>query len=67
MNFGGKTPTPEIQRKDSGDAFQKARDSDSDFEFDDDFIDEDEEWAGASGSIKLSIRALNFNRMIADK
>ena len=33
--------------------------SDSDFE--DDIIDDDEEFGGASRAVKLSIRALNFN------
>ena len=47
--------------------FQKATESDSDFDNCDDFIDDDEEFGGASRAVKLSIRALNFNMMISDK
>ena len=53
-------------KQDSGDQFQKANNSDSDFECDD-FIDDDEEFGGASRSVKLSIRALNFNMMLSHK
>lgn len=57
-----------IKKEKSNDAFVQASNSDSDFEYiDDDFIDEEEEFGGASRAVKLSIRALNFNMMIADK
>ena len=39
--------------------FEKANPSDSDVE--DDVIEDDEEFGGASRAVKLSIRALNFN------
>ena len=39
--------------------FEKANMSDSDFE--DDIIEDDEEFGGASRAVKLSIWALNFN------
>jgi len=48
--------------------FQKASNTDSDFEnISDDFIDDDEEFGGASRSVKHSIRALNFNMMLNNK
>jgi len=57
-----------LKRQESeGDQFQKASGSDSEFEQFDDYIDEAEEFAGASRAIKLSIRALNFNMMISEK
>ena len=55
-------------RKEKSSEFQQAANSDSDFEYiEDDYIDEEEEFGGASRAVKLSIRALNFNMMIADK
>lgn len=53
-------------KKEASAGFKQANNSDSDFEFLDDEIDEDEEFGGASRSVKLSIRALNFNMMISD-
>jgi hypothetical protein len=48
--------------------FQKASASDcSDFDNIDDYIDDQEEFGGASRAVKLSIRALNFNMMISNK
>lgn len=48
--------------------FEKANESDcSDFENIDDFIDDQEEFGGASRAVKHSIRALNINMMIYDK
>ena len=54
-------------KKEESAGFKQANNSDSDFEFLDDQIDEDEEFGGASRSVKLSIRALNFNMMISDQ
>ena len=54
-------------KKEESAGFKQANNSDSDFEFLDDQIDEDEEFGGASRSVKLSIRALNFNAMISDQ
>jgi hypothetical protein len=57
-----------VIKKEKSNEFQQASNSDSDFEYiDDDFIDEEEEFGGASRAVKLSIKALNFNMMIADK
>jgi len=47
--------------------FVQASGSDSEFEHIDDYIDEAEEFNGASRAVKLSIRALNFNMMLAEK
>lgn len=47
--------------------FQQASGSDSEFEYIDDYIDEAEEFNGASRAVKMSIRALNFNMMLAEK
>lgn len=47
--------------------FQQASNSDSEFEYIDDYIDEAEEFNGASRAVKMSIRALNFNMMLAEK
>ena len=55
-----------VDRQDSVD-FQKASGSDSEFEHIDDYVDEAEEFNGASRAVKLSIRALNFNMMLAEK
>ena len=55
-----------MDRQDSVD-FQKASGSDSEFEHIDDYVDEAEEFNGASRAVKLSIRALNFNMMLAEK
>lgn len=55
-----------LQKKDSVD-FQKASGSDSEFENVDDHIDEFEEMAGASRAVKLSIRAIRFNKMLSVK
>jgi hypothetical protein len=55
-----------VDKQDSVD-FQKASGSDSEFDHQDDYIDEAEEFNGASRAVKLSIRALNFNTMLADK
>ena len=52
-------------KKQRSNEFQKASNSDSDFEYvDEDFIDGEEEFGGASRSVRFSIRALNFNMMI---
>ena len=56
----------QLKRNDSVD-FAKASGSDSEFEHCDDHIDDAEEFGGASRSVKLSIRALNFNMMLAEK
>jgi hypothetical protein len=55
-----------LQKQDSAD-FQKASGSDSEFENIDDHIDEFEEMAGASRAVKLSIRAIRFNKMLCVK
>lgn len=55
-----------VDKQDSVD-FQKASGSDSEFEYLDDYVDEAEEFNGASRAVKLSIRALNFNMMLAEK
>lgn len=55
-----------VDKQDSVD-FVKASGSDSEFEYLDDYVDEAEEFNGASRAVKLSIRALNFNMMLADK
>ena len=62
INGGAKSPS--LQKEDSSDFqnFQKASEDDPDFE--DDHIDDDEEFAGASRAVKFSIKALHFNRMI---
>ena len=55
-----------VDKQDSVD-FVKASGSDSEFEYLDDYVYEAEEFNGASRAVKLSIRALNFNMMLADK
>ena len=55
-----------VDKQDSVD-FVKASGSDSEFEYLDDYVDEAEEFNGASRAVKLSIRALNFNMMLAEK
>lgn len=64
--FGGAHGELKAKRQESMD-FQKASGSDSEFEYFDDFVDEAEEFNGASRAVKLSIRALNFNMMLAEK
>ena len=55
-------------KKQKSSEFQKASNSDSDFEYvDEDFIDGEEEFGGASRSVRFSIRALNFNMMISSQ
>ena len=53
----------DLNKQEDSSEFEKASDGDSEFE--DDYIDASEEFAGASRSVKLSIRALHFNNMIA--
>lgn len=47
--------------------FNEASRRDSDFEFIDDHIDDEEECAGANRAIKYSIRCLDFHMMMAEK
>ena len=44
--------------------FDKADKDDSEFEDIDDYIEEDEEFGGASRAVKMSIKAFNFNMML---
>ena len=59
---GPKSPT--LQKQDSSDFQNFAKASEDDPDFEDDYISDDEEFAGASRAVKFSIKALHFNRMI---
>lgn len=52
-----------IDKQGSAD-FEQADKNDSEFEEIDDFIEEDEEFGGASRAVKMSIKAFNFNMLL---
>jgi hypothetical protein len=62
-----KQSPPNLFKQDSSDFQNFAKASEDDPDFEDDQIDDDEEFGGASRAVKYSIKALHFNRMIFEK